>query len=536
MFARGDFITPYFNGVPRFEKPVLIYWLQAATFAALGESELAARLPAALAGLGTVVLLYLLAAHLLSRRAAVVAALVLATMFQFVVFARKGLTDAPALFFVVAALYGFVRATSAPASRVAVWLAWSAIGLGVLTKGPVGLLPLAIWGAYAAICRDWQFVTALRPVAGGALAAVIALPWYLAMVALHGRAFFDFAIGNEIVARVFVQSSTVPVRGFFYYFKVWPGDAAPWSLLFVASAIWAAARWRRFDAPARRVVVLAVTWFVVVFVLFSLSKFKVSHYVLPAYPAAALLIGLFVDRLALPAFGPWWWRVPMSVVAAVSLAAPFVLAPSLDLLMPETNAISRALLPAILGVGGGALALAVWRLSLPVTATALALTLSIAFAVIGSVIVPATIERLKPMASLGRAAEHLAEPSTAIGLLGRYGASSLIYYSHHNVAWLADEESTVAFLSSQRGAVCVMPAVDFDRLAERLPTTHVVASAEEFSFHIQRVLARRTTPGRRWVLVANEMPVQSIDVEASSTRPVASVIGGRKLSRMEQKR
>jgi 4-amino-4-deoxy-L-arabinose transferase-like glycosyltransferase len=176
----------------------------------------------------------------------------------------------------------------------------------------VGLLPLPIWGIYAALCRDPQLITALRPVAGGAIALAIALPWYLAMVMLHGRAFFDFAIGHEIVARVLTQSSTVPVRGFLYYFKVWPGDAAPWSLLFVASVVWTAARWRRLDASTQRAVLLSLTWFVSVFVLFSLSKFKVPHYVLPAYPAAALLIGIFVDRLAQPAVGPWWWRVPMA--------------------------------------------------------------------------------------------------------------------------------------------------------------------------------------------------------------------------------
>jgi hypothetical protein len=202
----------------------------------------------------------------------------------------------------------------------------------------------------------------------------------------------------------------------------------------------------------------------------------------------------------------------------VAVAAAIVLVPSVDVLMPDAGAITRALLPAILGVGGVALALALWRrVSLPAAATALAVALSITFAVIGGVIVPATMERFKPMVILGRAAECLADPGTPIGLFGRYGASSLIYYSHRNVAWLADDESTVAFLSTQPRAVCVLPADDFDRMAQRLPLTRVVASADELTVRIERVLARRTTRGRRWVLVTNETPGRAIDSEASST-------------------
>ena len=110
MFARGDFVTPYLNGVPRFEKPILFYWAQATAFTAFGDNEFAARLPSAIAGVGIVLVLYLLVVEIASRRAAFVAALVMATMFRFVTFARIGLTDVPVMFFVVAALYGFIRA------------------------------------------------------------------------------------------------------------------------------------------------------------------------------------------------------------------------------------------------------------------------------------------------------------------------------------------------------------------------------------------------------------------------------------------
>src|SRR4030095_6298416 len=154
MFARGDFVTPYLNGAPRFEKPILFYWAQAAAFTAFGDNEFAARLPSALAGVGIVVVLYLLGTEIASRRAAFIAALVMSTMFRFVTFARIGLTDVPVIFFVVAALYGFIRAVYRTSAAWAL-VAWTCVALGVLTKGPVGLLPVAIWAMYAAFRSNW---------------------------------------------------------------------------------------------------------------------------------------------------------------------------------------------------------------------------------------------------------------------------------------------------------------------------------------------------------------------------------------------
>jgi 4-amino-4-deoxy-L-arabinose transferase-like glycosyltransferase len=503
MFERGDFITPYLNSVPRFEKPPLLYWLQSLTALPLGTTELSARLPSAMAGVGCVWLLYLLAAHLTSRRAALISAIVLATMFRFVVFARQGLTDVPTMFFVVAALFGFVRATEGTPRPRAVWLAWTALGLGVLTKGPVGLLPLAIWAVYAAVRREMRLISGVRPVAGLALTILIAAPWYVAMFLIHGRAFTDFAIGHEMVSRVLSEASFAPARGFFYYWQVWPGDAAPWSVIFVAALMWSGYDWRSLDRTVRRPIVFALVWFVSVLVIFSLSQSKIPHYVLPAYPAAALLIGVFIDRVADRTAEAIWWRVPIALVAVTCVAAAAVLLRSMVVLMPDSSAAERLLVPLVLGCGGLALAAAVWRASAVRAAWSLAILLSIVFALIGSVIVPGAIERFKPMPHLAREAAVLAGPDEPIGLLGRYGASSLIYYGHRNIRWLLDDDAAVAFFSSGPRAVCVMPASDYARLAPRLPPSiRVVASGEEFNVRLSRLIERQSTPGRQWVLLA----------------------------------
>jgi 4-amino-4-deoxy-L-arabinose transferase-like glycosyltransferase len=515
MFERHDFATPYFNGTPRFEKPILLYWLQATASLVTGVNEVSARLPAAFAGIGSVLLLYLIASRVTSRRAALVSGLALATMFRFVALSRQGLTDVPVLFFIVAALYAVVRATepadTSGAGRAVrsgrlqpAYVGWAAVGLGVLTKGPVGLLPVIVWACYAAVRRDMAFVTNVRPLLGPLLAILIAAPWYALMIVLHGRAFVDFALGHEIVTRVISEDTFAPTRGFFYYFKVWPGDAAPWSLMFVAAAAWSAVRWGRLDERSRQGLVLAFTWFLSVFLVFSLLRSKVPHYVLPAYPAAALAIGIFVDCVAQRAPDAAWWRIPMAIIAAVVLGAAGGVAWSIDVLMPDAGPGMRWLLAIVLAGGGAAIAVSVWRSRIGAAVSALAITLAATFASIGFVIIPGAVEAFKPMPRLARAATAVTPPGARIGLLGRYGASSLIYYSRHNIEWLGNDKDAVKF-ARRPGAVFVMPADDFQLLQPRLPSSaHIVDTAEEFNIRIERLLERQRTPGRKWVLVVAE--------------------------------
>jgi 4-amino-4-deoxy-L-arabinose transferase-like glycosyltransferase len=502
MFARGDFITPYFNGVPRFEKPILLYWLQALAFTVFGDTEFAARLPAALAGIGAVIVLYLLAARIASRPAALVAAMALATMFRFVTYARQGVTDIPALFFIVSALDGFERASDTSGHRSAALLvAWSSVGLGVLTKGPVGLLPVIIWGCYAAVRRDWTLISRIRPWFGLLVASLIGMPWHVAMIVQHGRGFVDFAIGHEMVARVLSEESFAPERGWTYYLKVFPGDAAPWSLLFVAAVAWAALRWRALDARTRQAIVFGGTWFGTVIVVFTLSQSKLPHYILPAYPAAALMIGVFVERVTASLEDAKFWRVPVAATCAAVLAAAVLTALFLATPQTQTAAPARWLLPLVLVAGAAALAYATWSRSALPAASALTWTMATAYGVVGLLVIPRVVEPFKPMPILAREADRIAPRHTAVGLMGRYGASSLIYYSRHNVQWLDDDSTAVSYLTTGKHAVAVMPLTDYERLRSQLHGLRAVATAEEFNVRIERLLERKKTPGRMWVLV-----------------------------------
>ena len=369
--------TPYLNGVPRFEKPILFYWTQAAAVSVFGDHEFAARLPSALGGVGIVFLLYLIGVEIASRRAAFVAALVLSTMFRFVTFARIGLTDVPVMFFIVAALYGCVRAISATSPK---WMAfaWSCVGLGVLTKGPVGLLPVPIWVAYAALSRDRSLFARTRPLLGLVLTVAIALPWYVVMAVEHGRAFTDFALGHEVVQRMLSEESFAPTRGFFYYFKVWPGDAAPWSVLFLARrgldgvAVVGTRQQDKGSGSLRG----------------SMVHLRVPRLFALALEGAALRAaglsrrraasGVFVDRLADTRDDVLWWGVPTGVIAIALIVAAGATGLFLQVLAPGDMFVNW-LVPGVLGVGGAAIALATWRRTLVVAVYALAGTLAAVF-------------------------------------------------------------------------------------------------------------------------------------------------------------
>src|SRR5262245_5022974 len=161
MYQRGDYVVPYFNGEVFPDKPPLMYWAMIAGYGLLGTTELAARLGSALAGVASVLVTYYLGRILFSPRAGLWAGLVLATSLNFNVIARAATPDAYLTLFSALAMLAFVRATAVKetsSSRYTwrgkttfapSWLAWgviyAAMGIGVLTKGPVAVvLPTAV--------------------------------------------------------------------------------------------------------------------------------------------------------------------------------------------------------------------------------------------------------------------------------------------------------------------------------------------------------------------------------------------------------
>lgn len=509
MLVRHDYLTPWFNDRPRFEKPVLLYWLQLPFFAALGATETAARLPSAIAGLLAVLATFAIAREFVSRRAGLLAAVVLATTFRFVLYARQGLTDVPVAAAVTLAVWAMTRALNGSGGRAWAWTAWAFAGIGVLLKGPVGLLAPVIWSVWALLDGGIAGLRRTRPPAGIIICAAIAAPWFIAMVMMHGRAFVDVALGYEVVARYLPPDFPGRDRGFFYYWGVWLGDGAPWSL-FVLPAIWWAVRSREtLPGGERRLLLLAGTWFATVLLVFSVSQYKLPHYILPAYPAMALIVGAFANAAAEGRVRPMLWRLP-AYVSAIALAACAVLLWLLLARAFELPPFSGAYVLPILFAAG---ALIVVALASPLagsrplwTFAALAIALALAYGTLCLYIAPRELRRFQPGPELAAAVRQHVSDAEPLAVAGNYGAPGLVFYARRRVRQLADRQELLAYLSDPGRRHCIMPEAELRAISPQVRRRLVVqAGASVFSVRMRRLLEREPERAARvLVLVTAE--------------------------------
>ncbi len=285
MLAGHHWLTPYWNHHPFFEKPPLLYWSQMATFELFGMHAFAARLPSALAGVGTLLLVYGIARRMAGRTVGWFAALVLLATKDFYHWSREGTTDALLCFCIYLTVYGYVRMREGDGRWF--WLLCAGLGLGVLAKGPAEFV------APMAIGLDWllqgrkKLVTWREFWIGAGLLAVIALPWHLWMLAHYGWGYVQEYLGFQILARMSrpLQGNT---GGFFYYFHwIWEGSL-PWC----AVGIWALVRWLW-----KREWQFTLPWLLmgVTLGLYTGVETKLLYYVLPFYPALAIEVGRLLE-------------------------------------------------------------------------------------------------------------------------------------------------------------------------------------------------------------------------------------------------
>jgi 4-amino-4-deoxy-L-arabinose transferase-like glycosyltransferase len=314
MLESGDWLSTTLNGRPRFDKPILIYWLQAASVSVFGLTEFALRLPSVLAAALWCALIGRFAAtNSPHGGSGVVATTVAASSLGVFVIGRAATADAVLNFFLAATLFDgwawYRSRERAPLLRAYLWM-----GLGLLTKGPIAVIvPAAVSLVFFLSIRRWrdwlQLVTSGR---GWLLLLVVALPWYAAAFAIHGRAFFDGFLMRHNVER-FTGTLEGHAGSLVYYIVAAPLLLLPW-----APALWTVVKNARADIALPWTRLLWV-WFVVVIVFFSLSATKLPHYAL--YGLTPLFLLLAVRRDAVPS--------PLIAVAAAFWFTALALAPIL---------------------------------------------------------------------------------------------------------------------------------------------------------------------------------------------------------------
>jgi len=297
MLERGDLITPTLNYVKYFEKPPLLYWINAASLKVFGLNEFGARFPSALCGLLTVLATYIIARHLYGRRAALFSALILGTAAGFVLQSRIILTDMLLTFCLTAALGSFIVAAGREGrrSRPLPWyLFYLFCALATLAKGLIGIVfPGGIIFLYLLFSRRWNLLREMRLLPGVLLFLAVTAPWFVA-VSLRNPEFARFFFIHEHFER-FTSKVHGRYQPIWFFVPVLLGTMLPWSF-FIPGALVRA--WRDRHHEEGRAGLYLLIWTAVIFLFFSKSSSKLVPYILPIFPALAILIGHRIDLLA----------------------------------------------------------------------------------------------------------------------------------------------------------------------------------------------------------------------------------------------
>jgi len=297
MVIKDEYLNLYWKkNILWFEKPPLVMWLMAMFMKLLGFTSLAARLPSALLGFGTVIVTYLLGKKLFGTLAGYLAALSLVTGIHFLYYSRAAMTDVAVTFFISLSIYLFLLAKEKQ-GLINYFCTGLAVGLAVMAKGVIGVLPLMIFSFYD-IYLLWadkksSLSKLVKPYVVILLAVVlIALPWHLLMYLRYGRTFLDTYLLYHVVDRA-TQAIEEKGQPFYWYvtvikvsMRIWfPGLLAALPLFVIKSL------------KKERAYALFSIWFLLVFLLFSAATSKIIWYVIPLYPAAAIMVGALAQRL-----------------------------------------------------------------------------------------------------------------------------------------------------------------------------------------------------------------------------------------------
>jgi len=314
MFQRGDFLSTYLNGQPRYDKPILVYWLQAAAVAVLGPMELAFRLPSALCAALWALLTFLFVKRNYGSERAALAAALLATSLGVTVIGRAATADALLNCLIAASMFAAWLHLSTGERR---WLyaTHAAIGVGLLAKGPIAVLvPFAVTFLFCILRKDIKTWTrAVFDWRALALLLAIAAPWYAVILYKEGWGFVEGFILRHNVGRF-----GGPMQGhggsLLYYFPVLLALTLPFTALLVPVAQRLKAIWRD-DLQT-----YLLLWFAFVFVLFSLSGTKLPHYVLYGMTGLVILAALSAAELKTA----FWVLVPAVLLFIFFLLLPQV--------------------------------------------------------------------------------------------------------------------------------------------------------------------------------------------------------------------
>ncbi len=297
MKDTGDWMVPHLNGKIYAEKPPLFFWLVNLSTSFLGvNDEFTNRLPSALAGFATFLLVFFFGKRLFGARAGLLSSLVLATCFLFPHLSRWMMLDSlVTLFFLLALVCFYLGYEEEGGRRRYYLLAGLFMGLGVLTKGPIAYLPIPTFFLFAFFQKEIKKFWNRNLLWGCVFSVILVLIWWLPACWLGGKDYIYWLLFKQAVG-TYVQGEThFHPEPFYFYFVRFPAEFFPW-IVFLPSAFFFGLR-KKFGR--RKEFLFLSAWFLFIFLFFTLSKGKKDNYLFPIYPAAALMVGSLWD-LGLP--------------------------------------------------------------------------------------------------------------------------------------------------------------------------------------------------------------------------------------------
>ncbi len=471
MVASGDWLTPHYNYEERFQKPVLYYWLTSATYLVTGATELGARLWAALAGIGLVLVTAACGRRWYDETTGLLAGAIVATNFGYFSIGRMALPDLPLTFCITLSIWAAFVSTleSERSPRKFVVLAALGLGLGFLMKGPVGLLIPAI--VIVPVLMIERRSIGLNPadiVLGFVIMLAVALPWYVAMWLEHGNAYLQsFFVGDNFER--FATDRFNDPRPWWFYLPVVAGGLLPWTPL-ALTWLGPITQFLRGRRGLHTIDLRLLMWAALPLVFYTLSVGKQPRYILPVLPPLALLLASSIvertqehrgldgarssPRRALPVVVGSLMSGVFFVVLAVLL---YRAQPLLINVQPVYTSIAAYLIAT-----AGAIVILVsvsgaWRSAPVVIALAGAITLPVVqYGALSS-------GGDDTVRQIARVVQQQRTGNEDVGTLGVF-VRNLVFYSGVKTTDVIGDEQARNFLSQPARALLVAPATEIDRL------------------------------------------------------------------------
>ncbi len=487
MVETGNWVTPYFNGETRFDKPPLIYWLMAMGYQVFGVNEWAVRLPSAMSAvLLTGFVFFILNRFGVSpllkeketqqrRWASLIGAVTLALTPEFIIWARTGVSDLLLTGCMGSALLcffgGYVHSeTQTPSpflsfKKPSNWYIsfYSLTAFAVLAKGPVGLvLPgLIIIGFLIYQGNLWQVFREMQVLSGTVIFLALTVPWYVLVILENGQTYIDSFFGYHNFQRFTDVVNDHDAPWYFYILVILIGFA-PLSI-YLPSAIAQLQVWRRRfwqkQLRSKQLGLFAFFWFAVIFLFFTIAVTKLPSYVIPLLPAAAILVGLYwssyqaaIANLELKING---W---INVIFVVAFGITFYYSPNFigyDPAAPNLSDIYAQaglhLAASFIWLGAGVLLSLslifqqnlrwLWSINL------LAMLLTFVF-VLQPAIFLVDQWRQQPLRELAQLEQQVRKPGEELIMIGMK-KPSVAFYTQHQVTYLTKKKYAIAQLQNQ---------------------------------------------------------------------------------------